>query len=158
DDDRHVLERRLQEQHVHHSFRRRQMRIALATLCFLACSSNTKPPPAPENFDFPQGFLFGTAIAGFQADMGCPSKSMSCLDPNSDWYTWVTKPELAADPMTHLSGEPITDSPGFYELYAQDLDRAKNELGSNALRLSIEWSRLFPTSTVGIEDNAAIKA
>jgi beta-glucosidase/6-phospho-beta-glucosidase/beta-galactosidase len=133
------------------------MRIALLSLAFLACSSSP-PPPAPENFDFPKDFLFGTAIAGFQVDMGCPSKMMSCLDQNSDWYTWVTKPELIADMTTHVNGEPVTDGPGFYELYSQDLDRAKNELGNNALRLSIEWSRIFPTSTVGIEDNTAIKA
>jgi len=116
-----------------------------------SCSSS-------EDFDFPQGFLFGTAIAGFQVDMGCPSGMASCIDPNSDWYTWVTKPELISDPTTHVTGEPVTDGPGFYELYPQDLDRVSNELHNNALRLSIEWSRVFPTSTVGIEDPTAIKA
>src|SRR6185436_12400913 len=106
-------------------------------------------PPPPENFDFPKAFVFGTAIAGFQVDMGCPTKGTSCLDPNSDWYTWVTKPEIIADPAAHVIGEPVTNGPGFYELYAQDLDRVKNELHNQGLRLSIEWSRLFPTSTIG---------
>ncbi|HSQ67677.1 MAG TPA: family 1 glycosylhydrolase [Polyangiaceae bacterium] len=129
----------------------KRMMIVLA--CAAACSSTP-----PENFDFPQGFLFGTAIAGFQADMGCPSNPPGCTDPNSDWYTWVTKPELVSDSSTHVTGEPVTDGPGFYELYPQDLDRVANELHDNALRLSIEWSRVFPTSTVGIEDPTAIKA
>ncbi len=128
-------------------------RIILACTVLAACSSTP-----PENFDFPSGFLFGTAIAGFQADMGCPSAMATCTDPNSDWYVWVTKPEIVSDPTAHVNGEPVTDGPGFYELYPQDLDRAKNELGNNAFRMSIEWSRVFPTSTVGIEDDAAIKA
>jgi beta-glucosidase/6-phospho-beta-glucosidase/beta-galactosidase len=133
------------------------MRSWLVFACAVVGCSSTPAPP-PESFDFPAGFLFGTAIAGFQVDMGCPSMNMSCLDPNSDWYTWVTKPELVSDMTTHVTGEPVTNGPGFYELYPQDLDRVKNELKNNGLRLSIEWSRVFPTSTVGIEDNAAIKA
>jgi hypothetical protein len=62
---------------------------------------------------FPRDFLFGTAIAGFQVEMGCP-----------------TLPAAACE----------------------DLDRAAHELHSNALRLSIEWSRVFPVSTIGVAD------
>jgi len=132
----------------------------LGSLVLAACSSSKTPTDggAPETFAFPKGFLFGTAIAGFQVDMGCPSKKMGCTDPNSDWYTWVTKPEIIADPSAHVSGESPDNGPGFYETYPQDLDRAKNELSNGALRLSIEWSRIFPTSTVGIEDPTALKA
>ena len=44
---------------------------------------------------FPQGFLFGAAIAGFQVEMGCPTISAaSCEDPHSDWYKWITDPTL----------------------------------------------------------------
>src|SRR5262245_54539301 len=40
---------------------------------------------------FPPGFIFGTAIAGFQADMGCPKlSSPQCDDKNSDWYDFTT--------------------------------------------------------------------
>jgi beta-glucosidase/6-phospho-beta-glucosidase/beta-galactosidase len=129
-----------------------------ASLAAAACStSHSDPPPAaPETFDLPKGFLLGTAVAGFQVDMGCPSQKAGCIDPNSDWYTWVTKPEILADPNAHVKHEPVTNGPGFYELYPQDLDRAKNELKNDALRLSIEWSRIFPTSTVGIEDMGAL--
>src|SRR3954468_8420311 len=74
---------------------------------------------------FPPGFLFGTAIAGFQADMGCPTlPAAQCEDRASDWYTWITAPALLADPNTHLAGTPPAGGPGFRELYAQDLDRA----------------------------------
>ena len=125
-------------------------------LPFAACS--TASGPEPEKLDLPKGFLYGTAIAGFQVDMGCPSASPGCLDTKSDWYTWVTDPKIIADPNAHVTGEPVTDGPGFYELYPQDLDRVKNELRNNALRLSIEWSRIFPTSTAGVEDMGALRA
>ncbi len=130
--------------------------LALALAPTFACSSD--PAPTPENLEFPKSFLFGTAVAGFQVDMGCPSNTPGCTDPNSDWYTWVTKPELVADKTTFVHGDPITASPGFYELYPQDLDRSKNELKNNALRVSIEWSRIFPTATDGIDDPTALKA
>jgi len=130
----------------------------LLAVLFPIAACSTTPAPTPEKLDLPKGFLYGTAIAGFQVDMGCPSAMASCIDANSDWYTWVTKPELIADPSAHVTGEPITNGPGFYELYPQDLDRVKNELQNNALRLSIEWSRIFPTSTEGIEDATALKA
>src|SRR5512140_1773888 len=104
--------------------------VLVALVAVLACS---KSPAPPENLDFPKGFLFGAAIAGFQADMGCPSAKAGCIDSGSDWYTWVTRPELIADSSTHLLGGPVTDGPGFYELYPQDLDRVKNELHHGAL-------------------------
>jgi beta-glucosidase/6-phospho-beta-glucosidase/beta-galactosidase len=125
----------------------------LSLVCALGCSSG------PEDLKFPKGFLFGSAIAGFQAEMGCPTVDpATCEDRNSDWYTFITKPELLADSRLYLEGDPPTSGPGFYELYPQDLDRAANELHNNALRLSIEWSRLFPTATDGLDDPDALRA
>jgi beta-glucosidase/6-phospho-beta-glucosidase/beta-galactosidase len=133
--------------------------LSAALACSSASSSSDGQPPTPaprETFELPKGFLFGTAIAGFQVDMGCPSQKAGCVDDKSDWYAWVTRPEILADPNAHVKNEPVSRGPGFYELYPQDLDRAKNELKNNALRLSIEWSRIFPTSTVGVEDMGAL--
>jgi beta-galactosidase len=98
---------------------------------------------------FPPGFVFGSAIAGFQADMGCPTLARAkCDDPNSDWYVFTTTPELIADTSTHLSGQnPSIVGPGFWELYPEDIRRADEELHHRALRLSLEWSRIFPAAT-----------
>jgi beta-glucosidase/6-phospho-beta-glucosidase/beta-galactosidase len=129
------------------------MRWSLLPLVLSACE------PAPERLKFPSTFLFGTATAGFQVEMGCPTVAAAeCEDRNSDWYTWITSPELVMDSTLHITGESPADGPGFYELYAQDLDRAKNELRHNGFRLSIEWSRLFPTATDGISGHDALKA
>src|SRR5207248_3310398 len=81
---------------------------------------------------FGSDFLLGTAIAGFQVDMGCPSAPADrCEDRNSDWYAWITRPELISDANLHIAGDPPSAGPGFYELYESDLDRAKNELNGN---------------------------
>jgi beta-glucosidase/6-phospho-beta-glucosidase/beta-galactosidase len=113
-----------------------------------------------EDMSFSKGFLFGTATAGFQVEMGCPTvPAGKCEDRNSDWYTWVTNPAIVGDPTAFIvANQPISGSPGFYELWAQDLDRAANELHNNAFRLSIEWSRLFPTATDGIDAPDALRA
>lgn len=121
-----------------------------------ACSSgDAGPSPA-----FPKTFLWGAAIAGFQVDMGCPTiPAAQCDDPASDWYQWVTDQRiLEKREQLHFVGGPPSTGPGFYELFPEDLGRAKNELGLGSVRLSIEWSRIFPTSTEGIEGYEALKA
>lgn len=101
---------------------------------------------------FPAGFVLGSAIAGFQVEMGCPTVSAAeCEDRNSDWYQWITTPRIVDNPILFMSKDRPASGPGFYETYDQDLARAK-DLGTSAVRLSIEWSRIFPSSTVGIDD------
>jgi beta-glucosidase/6-phospho-beta-glucosidase/beta-galactosidase len=125
----------------------------LALVFSIGCGGETG-----EDLRFPSGFRFGTATAGFQVDMGCPTRaSAECDDPNSDWYVWVTRPELLADPGLALSGDPPARGPGMYELYPADFDRAAGELHGNTLRLSIEWSRLFPRPTFGLDGYDALR-
>jgi beta-glucosidase/6-phospho-beta-glucosidase/beta-galactosidase len=126
------------------------MRIALAlSLALSACGSSG------ESLTFPRGFLFGTAVAGFQVDMGCPTLPASaCEDPNSDWYQFITSPVT----MPMLSGDPPSAGPGEWELYPGDLDLAARDLKNNAFRLSIEWSRIFPRATDAADGYDALKA
>ncbi|MBX3227030.1 MAG: glycoside hydrolase family 1 protein [Labilithrix sp.] len=108
---------------------------------------------------FPKDFKFGAAIAGFQVDMGCPNvPAAECEDRSSDWYQWITTPRIVHNPILFMSKDPPSSGPGFFETYEEDLDRAANELGSNSVRLSIEWSRIFPQATWGITDHAELRA
>ncbi len=131
------------------------MRPALpfAALALVACSNTPSPRP------FPDGFLIGASTAGFQVDMGCPTLPASeCTDANSDWYQFVTSPDTQAITRTYLSGEdPAVVGPGHWELYEHDFDLAQAD-GHTAFRMSLEWSRIFPTSTAGVDGYDALRA
>jgi len=90
--------------------------------------------------EFPEGFLWGTATAAFQIEMGRGE-----TDPNSDWYVWVHDENNIRSGL--VSGDLPENGPGFWELYPEDLKHAKEELGNNAFRMSIDWSRIFPNPT-----------
>ena len=137
--------------------RRRTILIIVGTfiLTMLVCGCSKKD----QRLSFPPGFLFGSSVAGFQVDMGCPNLAASlCEDPNSDWYQFITSQQTLTSGSTHLNGDPPSSGPGHWELYASDFDRAANELKSNGLRMSIEWSRIFPTSTVGVTGYTNLRA
>ena len=128
--------------------------LALALFCGLAGCR-----PDPDAPGFPEDFLFGVATAGFQNDPGCPTLPESeCTDTGSDWYQFVTSPEVRASRRSYLSGDALSLGPGSYELYAQDFDLVKDGLAGNAVRLSLEWSRIFPRATFGVEGFTALHA
>jgi beta-glucosidase/6-phospho-beta-glucosidase/beta-galactosidase len=107
---------------------------------------------APAHAAFPDGFLWGTAISAFQTEMGADPASN---DMNSDWWVWAHDADNIAD--NHVSGDFPEDGPGLYDSYRQQIRRyARRQLGTNALRLSIEWSRIFPTSTAGVDASGGI--
>ena len=109
-----------------------------------ADTSGTSGAP-PVEFAFPPDFAWGFAVAGFQSEPGCPSiPAADCEDPGSDWYQWVTDPELLDEASAHLSGDPLSAAPGMFELYDSDFGLAQDELNLSVARLSIEWSRVFP--------------
>ncbi|MCW4049518.1 MAG: glycoside hydrolase family 1 protein [Candidatus Bathyarchaeota archaeon] len=93
---------------------------------------------------FPEGFLWGTAISSFQVEMG-RGKPIDC----TDWWAWVH--DKTNIDVKRVSGDTPTNGPGFWELYDQDFEMAKEELASNTIRLSIDWGRLFPESTRDVD-------
>jgi beta-glucosidase/6-phospho-beta-glucosidase/beta-galactosidase len=106
------------------------------------------PAPAATVARFPAGFLWGTAISGFQSDMGVGAPS----DENTDWWVWVRDAENVGS--GRVSGDLPEDGPGFYGLFRRDARLARKQLRMNAFRMGIEWSRLFPRSTAGVDASA----
>ncbi len=93
---------------------------------------------------FPEDFRWGTATAGFQVDMGCPTwEAEVCEDRASDWYQWVTTEEVINNGQLFVSGEPVSAGPGMWETFESDVALMAAD-GMNAYRFSVEWSRLFP--------------
>ncbi len=121
------------------------MRRYLPVLFVVGCGDDTTTTPKNPEANFPRTFMWGAAIAGFQSDPGCPTLAPEvCEDRASDWYQWVSDPEVIASSRAFVTGEPLANGPGMRETFREDFARARDELGLSAIRLSIEWSRLFP--------------
>jgi beta-glucosidase len=78
---------------------------------------------------FPTGFLWGTATASHQVEGG---------NANNDWWDWEQQSGRIRD------GSRSGLACDHYHLYQEDF-RLLADLGQNAHRLSIEWSRIEPT-------------
>jgi beta-galactosidase len=121
--------------------------LALATALLLALAA----PAASAAERFPQGFLWGTASAGFQSE---PGGDPAMVDRKSDWWRFVTDPGLIAGGV--VSGDRLADGPGFLNRWRGDLRLARQRTGSNAIRLGVEWSRIFPRSTARVKTGRRI--
>src|SRR5437867_8465525 len=99
---------------------------------------------------FPRGFVWGTAISAFQSEMGLGAPN----DETTDWWVWAHDTQNIA--AGRVSGDLPEAGPGFYDRYRTDARLARHRLGNNALRLSIEWSRIFPASTASVDISGGI--
>lgn len=91
---------------------------------------------------FPDKFLWGVSSCGFQFEMGDPSSAS--LDEGTDWFAWVHNKQNIEKKA--VSGDFPEDGPNYWFLYKED-HKICADLGLNAYRLGIEWSRIFPKST-----------
>jgi beta-glucosidase len=76
-------------------------------------------------FHFPDRFLWGAATASHQVEGG------------NRWNDWWEFEQAGRVP------QPSGEACRHYELYERDFDQAR-ELGHNAHRFSLEWSRIEP--------------
>jgi beta-glucosidase/6-phospho-beta-glucosidase/beta-galactosidase len=83
--------------------------------------------PTPRG-PFPATFMWGSGVAPYQAEGGLHG---------TDWYQWESRCESC-------SGDRADDGPDFWNLYATDIANAAS-ISNNAIRIGIDWSRLFPT-------------
>ncbi|HEX7734507.1 MAG TPA: glycoside hydrolase family 1 protein [Ktedonobacteraceae bacterium] len=87
---------------------------------------------------FPSGFLWGTASASHQCEGG---------NTNNQWYRWEQEGRI-------LSGDACGEASDWWRRAESDFERAE-QLENNALRLSLEWSRIEPEE--GSWDSSAIE-
>ncbi|KXZ56250.1 hypothetical protein GPECTOR_1g218 [Gonium pectorale] len=91
-------------------------------------------------------FLKGCAISVWQ----------NSPDEQSQWSAFAKKPHNVLERIRGKSPQlKIDKSPDFWNRYLDDIACAKR-LGSNSLRLSIEWARIMPTAPESI-DQAAVQ-
>ena len=87
---------------------------------------------ATATMHFPPDFRWGTATAALQVEGN---------NENSDWWTWEQQPGAI------LHGQRSGLACDWWANAEADLDRAA-EMGTNAHRLSLEWSRIEPEPSV----------
>jgi beta-galactosidase len=95
---------------------------------------------------FRKNFLWGVSTSGFQFEMG--DKAGKNVDPNTDWYAWTHDPINIQKGV--VSGDLPENGVNYWSLYKKDHNNAKN-LGLNAYRIGIEWSRIFPKNTNNVK-------
>jgi beta-glucosidase len=78
---------------------------------------------------FPKGFLWGTASAAHQVEGD---------NRNNDWWEWEQTPGHIAD------GDTSAVACDHYHRYREDFALLR-DMGQNAHRLSVEWSRIEPS-------------
>jgi len=86
---------------------------------------------------FPAGFLWGTASSSYQSEGG---------NTNNQWYRWEQEGRI-------LTGEECGEADNWWQDAERDFNLAE-QMENNALRLSLEWSRIEPQE--GKWDSAAI--
>ena len=86
---------------------------------------------------FPEGFLWGTASSSHQCEGG---------NINNQWYRWEQQGHI-------LTGEASGIADNWWKNAEKDFNLAE-QMENNALRLSLEWSRIEPTE--GRWDSAAL--
>src|SRR5258706_8349419 len=110
------------------------------------------PAAAAKGLPFPKKFLWGTAIAGFQSDMGVGAPN----DEGTDWWVWSHDAGNVAS--GSVSGAFPEDGPGFWKLFKRDAGLVRHQLAGNAFRMGIEWSRIFPMSTADVDASGGVTA
>lgn len=101
-------------------------------------TAQTLAPAAAEPLRFPPGFLWGTATSSHQVEGN---------NRNNQWWVWEQQGRC-------WNGDVSGDACGWWQNAEQDLDRAQ-ALGTNAHRMSVEWSRIEPVE--GRWDVSAIR-
>jgi len=119
--------------------------VTVALLALPAVSAAEQPAGGA----MPKGFLWGTAIAGFQSEMGRGRDT----DPTSDWWQWTHDRGNIASKT--VSGDQPENGPGFWSKYAADIKLARQGLGAGLFRMGLEWSRLFPKQPTNLPAGAA---
>ncbi|KAH6767973.1 beta glucosidase 41 [Perilla frutescens var. frutescens] len=86
--------------------------------------------------DFPDGFIFGTASSAYQFEGAVDEGNKG----QSIWDTFTRKPGRILD---FSNGDTTVDQ---YHRFKSDIDLMK-DLGMDAYRFSISWSRILPNGT-----------
>lgn len=136
--------------------------MSLAFVRFFYCryeNMERKGAEIMENYTFPDGFLWGGAIAANQAEGAyqTDNKGLTIVDllPTGDSRRAIMKGDVPS--LQPLAGEfyPAHEAIDFYHNYKEDIALFA-EMGFKALRVSIAWTRIFPTGEDATPNEAGL--
>jgi beta-glucosidase/6-phospho-beta-glucosidase/beta-galactosidase len=114
--------------------------LLLFVLLISGCPTVEEEPLPPAEPAFPDGFLWGTASAAWQAEGDFDPDPTDAFAVRSNWTVW-TERGCVVDGQTNPQGA------GFYTRYADDFALAAS-LGNTTYRLTIDWARVEPENDV----------
>lgn len=112
------------------------MAILLILICQIATTPFLVNSESLSRNDFPDGFIFGTASSAYQYE-GAASEGNK---GESIWDKFTKQPGRILD---FSNGNVAVDQ---YHRFKEDIELMKN-MGMDAYRFSISWSRIFPNGT-----------
>ncbi|XP_065862227.1 putative beta-glucosidase 41 [Euphorbia lathyris] len=112
------------------------MRIIIRLILFLIITHILVNTESISRGDFPDGFTFGTASSAYQFEGAVNEGNKG----GSIWDTFTRQPGKILD---LSNADTAVDQ---YHRFQEDIDLMKN-LGMDAYRFSISWSRIFPNGT-----------
>jgi 6-phospho-beta-glucosidase len=95
-------------------------------------------------YQFPQGFWWGSSASATQTEGATDIEGKG----KNIWDFWYEQ-----EPSRFFNGVGPADTSQFYYRYKEDI-RLMKEIGHNSFRLSISWSRLFPTGKGKVNSKA----
>ncbi len=99
---------------------------------------NRKPPAT-----FPRNFLWGAATSAHQVEGGCT---------NNNWFAFESSNDASGRPRI-AGGQKAGNACRHWERFREDI-RLLKEMGLNAYRFSVEWSKIEPEE--GVFDESAL--
>ena len=115
---------------------------------------NLKHPDQQWNWDkidtekmfFPKNFIWGTSTAAHQVEGN---------NTNNNWYEWENSLNQNGKANIH-NNDKSGEAARHWDMYRDDIS-LMNELGVNAYRFSVEWSKIIPEEGL-IDEKALVKA
>lgn len=97
----------------------------------------------PEKIFFPKNFIWGTSTAAHQVEGN---------NTNNNWYEWENSLNQNGKSNIH-NNDKSGEAAHHWDMYRDDI-ALMNELGVNAYRFSVEWSKIIPQE--GLIDEKAL--
>jgi beta-glucosidase len=119
----------------------------LSSLAWGSCGAQVPPTPTAASIRFPKGFLLGASTAAYQVEGGYQADGKG----ESNWDFLTNKVGVTQFTIGKKETGNVADNMYDRATYLKDIALMK-QLGVNAYRFSIAWSRIMPQGTGAVNE------